>query len=91
MFFPLQGERRQRRVGVCSGARRVLANEISLKICRLADEEISIAASLVTAGEAFIGRLMLRKEYREPISGPKVAEAQLADLASVVAPAVRRR
>jgi len=30
------------------------------------------------AGEAFIGRLMLRKGDREPISGPKVAEAQLA-------------
>ena len=30
------------------------------------------------AGEAFIGRLMLRKEDREPTSGPKIAEAQLA-------------
>lgn len=30
------------------------------------------------AGEAFIGRLMQRKEDREPISGPEVAQAQMA-------------
>jgi pimeloyl-ACP methyl ester carboxylesterase len=30
------------------------------------------------AGEAFIGRLMLRKEDREPASGPKIAQAQIA-------------
>jgi pimeloyl-ACP methyl ester carboxylesterase len=35
-------------------------------------------ASSQSAGEAFIGRLMLRKEDRDPVSGPEVARAQLA-------------
>jgi pimeloyl-ACP methyl ester carboxylesterase len=30
------------------------------------------------AGQAFVGRLMARKSDREPISGPKVAQAQVA-------------
>jgi pimeloyl-ACP methyl ester carboxylesterase len=35
-------------------------------------------ASSQSAGEAFIGRLALRKEDRDPVSGPAVASAQLA-------------
>ena len=35
-------------------------------------------AASQSAGEAFIGRLMQRKEDREPISGPEVAQAQMA-------------
>jgi len=35
-------------------------------------------ASSQAAGEAFIGRLMQRKEDREPVSGPEVAGAQMA-------------
>ena len=35
-------------------------------------------ATSQAAGEAFIARLMLRKEDREPPSGPNVASAQLA-------------
>lgn len=31
-----------------------------------------------SAGEAFIGRLLQRKEGREPISGPEIAKAQMA-------------
>jgi pimeloyl-ACP methyl ester carboxylesterase len=35
-------------------------------------------ASSQSAGEAFIGRLALRKEDRDPVSGPEVARAQVA-------------
>jgi pimeloyl-ACP methyl ester carboxylesterase len=35
-------------------------------------------ASSQSAGEAFIGRLALRKEDRDPVPGPEVARAQLA-------------
>ena len=35
-------------------------------------------ATSQSAGEAFIGRLMQRKEDREPISGPEIAQAQMA-------------
>src|SRR2546425_6092235 len=31
-----------------------------------------------SAGEAFIGRLLRRKDDREPVSGPEVAQAQMA-------------
>jgi pimeloyl-ACP methyl ester carboxylesterase len=36
------------------------------------------SVSSQAAGEAFISRLMLRKDDREPISGPEVAAAQMA-------------